>query len=72
MSKWFEKFPAGDSRWIMLHGQADQLKLTAIKLRHQLEQSTLYHTGESRHPQNTQVNKVTGENEKCVLFYSRS
>ena len=30
----------------------------------------LYHTGDSHHIQNTQVNKVTGENEKCGFYFT--
>ena len=56
------------SRWMMLHSWVGQLKLTAIKSRHQ-ELSILYHMGDSQHTQNIQINKVIGENEKCV-FYS--
>ena len=33
------------------------------------EQSMLYHAGDSWCIQNIQINKVIGENEKCVLFY---
>ena len=32
--KWFAKFRTGDFSLSMLHGQAGQLKLTVIKLRH--------------------------------------
>ena len=28
----------------------------------------LYHAGDSPHTQNTQINKVIGENEKCVFI----
>ena len=28
----------------------------------------LYHMGDSQHTQNIQINKVIGENEKCVLY----
>ena len=55
------------SRETMLYNQVGQLQLIAIKssLR---EQSTLYYAGESRHTQNIQINKVIGENEKCVFY----
>ena len=29
----------------------------------------LYHVGDSRHAQNIQINKVIGENEKCVFYF---
>ena len=29
----------------------------------------LYHAGDSRHTQNIQINKVIGENEKCVFYF---
>ena len=29
----------------------------------------LYHMGDSRHTQNIQINKVIGENEKCVFYF---
>ena len=29
----------------------------------------LYHTGDSQHIQNTQINKVICENEKCVFYF---
>ena len=54
------------SRWTMLDGQVDQLKLTAIKSRH-WEQPMLYYVGDSWRTQT-----VTGENEKCVLFYRKN
>ena len=31
-----------------------------------------YHTGNSRHTQNIQINKVIGENENHVLFYGKN
>ena len=34
--KWFAKFHAGDFSLDDAHGQVDQLKLTVIKLRHEL------------------------------------
>ena len=43
------------SRWMMLHGRVDQLKLIAIELRH-WEQSMFYHAGDSQHTQPIQVN----------------
>ena len=56
--------------WLMLHGRVEQLKLTAIKQRINWEQSALHHTGESRHTHNIQINKVIGENEKCVFYFT--
>ena len=44
------------SRWTMLHGRVDQLKLIAIKSRH-WEQSTLYHAGDGWHTQNIQIKR---------------
>ena len=32
----------------------------------------LYHTGDSCHTQSIQMNKVIGENEKCLLFYGEN
>ena len=32
----------------------------------------LYHAGDSRHTQNTQINKGIGENENRVLFYGKN
>ena len=49
----------------MLYGQVDQLKLIVIKSK----QSTLYHVGDSQHTQNTQINKVIGENEKRAFYF---
>ena len=57
------------SCWTMLHGQVDQLKLIAIKSRH-WEQSTLYQAGGGWHTQNIQINKVIGENEKRVFYFT--
>ena len=37
--KWFAKFCVDIPPWTMLHSQVDQLKLTAIKLRHELRTS---------------------------------
>ena len=58
------------SCWMMLHSWVDQLKLIAIKSRH-WEKSTLYHVGDSQHTQTIQINKIIGENQKCVLFYRK-
>ena len=55
------------SHWTTPHSQAGQLKLIILKSRHG-EQSTLYPMGDSQHTQNTQINKVIGENEKNVPF----
>ena len=63
-----QSFMVEISPWMMLHGQADQLKLKAIKYRH-WGQSTLYHMVDSQHTQNIQTNKVIGENEKCVFYF---
>ena len=32
----------------------------------------LHHAGDSQHTQNIQINKVIGENEKCLLFYGKN
>ena len=29
----------------------------------------LYHTGDSRHAQNIQINQVISKNEKCVFYF---
>ena len=34
------------------------------------EQSTFYHAGDSQHTQNIQSNKVIGENEKCIFYFT--
>ena len=34
------------------------------------EQSALYHMGDCQHTQNIQINKVIGENEKRVLYFT--
>ena len=57
------------SRWTMLHGQVEQMKLIAIQSKHG-EQSMSYHIGESPHTQNMQIDKVIGENEKCVFDFT--
>ena len=62
-----QSFMLDISRWTMLHSQVYQLKLIAIKWRH-WEQSMLYYMGDSQHNENIQINKVIGENEKCVLL----
>ena len=31
-----------------------------------------HHAGDSRHTQNIQINKVIGENEKCLLFFGKT
>ena len=51
------------SCWTMLHGWADQLKATAIKLRHG-EQWTLFHMGDKWHTQN--INSTT-ENQNTMV-----
>ena len=57
------------SCWMVIHGWVDQLKLRVIKLKH-WELSTLYYVEDSRHTQNIQINKVVGENEKCVFYFT--
>ena len=57
------------SHRMMLHGRVDQMKLTAIKSRHELRTVMLYHVGDSQHTQNIQVNKVISEHEKCVFYF---
>ena len=29
----------------------------------------LYHIGDSQHTQNVQINKIIGENEKCIFYF---
>ena len=46
------------SHWVILYSRG-QLKLIAM----------FYHVGDSQHTQNIQINKVIGENEKCVFYF---
>ena len=66
-------FVLGISRWTVLHGGVDLLKLGKAQGSNgdiTWEQLMLYHLGESWHTQNTHINKVIGENEQmCLLFY---
>ena len=55
--------------WRFLAGWCSVVRLIAIKSRH-WEQSMLYHMGDRWHTQNIQINKVTGENEKCVFHFT--
>ena len=54
---------------MMLCGWVVQLKLIAIKLRHYLRTINVHHAGDCRHAHNIQINKVIGENEKCVFYF---
>ena len=56
------------SHWMMLHGRADLLKSIVTKQDITWEKSTFYHTRDHQHTQNIQINKVIGENEKCVFY----
>ena len=57
------------SRGMMLHGGVHQFKLIAIPLRHELRTITLTWK-DSRHTENIQINKVIGENEKRVFYFT--
>ena len=46
--KWFAKFVLEISCWMMLPGRVDALMLIAIKSRHSLRKSTLYHVADSQ------------------------
>ena len=47
------------SPWTMLPGRVDI----------NWAQSAAHHVGVRRHTQNTQINEVIGDSEKCLLFY---
>ena len=56
------------SHWTMLHGWVDQLKLIAIQSETLIENNQCYTTWEVADIfKNIQINKVIGENEKCVF-----
>ena len=54
---------------MMLHSRADQLKFIAIET---LRTINVLYTGDSCHPQNIQINKVVGENEKCFILWKKA
>ena len=68
--KWFAKFHAGDFFLDNAPGLVRPVKVDSYQNWDiNWEQSKLYHTGDSQHTQNIQINKMFGEYKKCV-FYS--
>ena len=68
--KWFAKFYAGDfsldhAPW---SGRSVEVDSDQIKTLFKNNQS-LHHVGDSQHTQNIQINKVIGENKKCVFYF---
>ena len=66
--KQFEKFCAGDfllddTPWL---GRTVEVDSNQIDIN--WERLTLYQARNSQHTQNIQINKVIGENEKCVFY----
>ena len=59
------------SCWMVLHSQGDQLKLRVINRDSNWEQSELCHTGDSWCTRNIQIDKVIGENEKCLILQEK-
>ena len=59
------------SHWMMLHSWVDQMKWIVIKTRHLLRTINIIPMGNVWHTQNIHINKVIGENEKCLLSYGK-
>ena len=68
--KWLLMFHAGDvSRDDALQlGRPIEADSDQIKTLFKNNQS-LHHVGDSQHTQNIQINKVIGENKKCVFYF---
>ena len=70
VSKWFDKFHAGDFSLDDDPGSGRPVKIDSDQIKTLNENSQmLYHVGDSWHAQNIQINKVIGENEKCVFYF---
>ena len=67
--KWFVKFHAGDflADDALQSGRPDEVDSDQIQTLIEKNQH-YYHTGDSRHTHNSQINKVISENEKCVFM----
>ena len=66
--KWFAKFRVADSSLDDVPRPGKPVELIVIKSRHELR-TMFYHAGDSEHTQNTQINKVIGENEKRIFYF---
>ena len=65
--KWFAKFHAGD---FLLDNAPRPVEADSDQIETLIENSQpLYHTGDSWHTQNIQINKIIDENEKCVFYF---
>ena len=69
--KWFAKFYAGDFSLDDAPQSGKQVEVDSNQIKKiNWEQSMLYHMGASRHTHSIQINKVIGENEKCVFYFT--
>ena len=66
--KWFVKFCVGDFLLDVAPQSGRPVEVDSDKLKH-WEQSTLYHTKDSWHTKNIQINKVIGGNENSVIYF---
>ena len=66
--KWFSKFYAGDFLLDDAPRLGRQVEVDSDWSDINWEQSMLHHVGDRQH---TQINKVIGENEKCVFYFTK-
>ena len=65
--KWFVKFCAGDFSLDNAPQQGRPIEVDSNQT--ETLRSTFYQMGDSQCTQSTQINKVTGENEKYVFYF---
>ena len=68
--KWFAKFFAGDFSLGNAPQSGRPNEVDSNQIETLIENNQLsYHMGDNQHTQNVQINKVIGENEKCVIYF---
>ena len=67
--KWFAEYCAGDFSLDDAPQSGRLVEVDSDQIEILIESDQRYHVGESRHTQNIQINKVIGENEKCVFYF---
>ena len=67
--EWLAKFCAGDFSLDDAPRSSRPVEVDSDQIESLIENNQLYHSGDSRHTQNIQINKFIGENEKCVFLF---
>ena len=67
--EWLAKFCAGDFSLDDTPRSGRPVEVDSDQIESLIENNQLYHSGDSRHTQNIQINKFIGENEKCAFLF---